>query len=644
MADITKNPPKDETTPGRSIESRKTGDKKVVEELQEFNTKTNELGKDVKSGFRAIVEGIKEGNEEMNPKEREKTQIKGFKKLSDAQQDVVDIFGDMKTSADRSSATMAKEMAVERITGLETGREQFNLWERMLLRLVGIDEDLDILIANSLPRDVKGQRNWLGKLILGGLVGGVIGLIAGIVFGLGEVVLFYLKMVGKFVRFLGGKFINSKLMAPIVNPIKNFFARIGTFVSKFGKAGGGWMTKNLLTPLRSVRAQFLHGFGLKKGGVLVKGMKGFQKQNIFSKIGAVFGRIGALWTKIWAPIKAFNAQTVTMWRSLQGTAKGVKGGGGIISRFLGMFGGLWGSIKAFFLPFGFAAKKVGIWAFKVGRVIGRFGLITTLILGAIDGIIGAFREIKAMDGPWWKKTIAGVFGFMKGAINGIIMIPLDLILAGVAWIIGLFGEPGQAIKKAMNKFSLEDIFTTLYDMLFGAIMGLVDWIVLLFSDPGAAIAKAVTGINNLMDQFMKWILGMILPDPRGLHYLHPKSIVAGVLPDSLYEYAGLDPATGLPPPEPGEMGPPAPEPGSEGLLGKTAGWISGLFEKEDPVLALKPGEGLVPLAAGAMGPPSPVVLNSGGNVTKEGDTTINVVGGDSSGEETRWRLFSRFRD
>ena len=43
--------------------------------------KTNELGKDVKSGFRAIVEGIKEGNEEMNPKEREKTQIKGFKKL-----------------------------------------------------------------------------------------------------------------------------------------------------------------------------------------------------------------------------------------------------------------------------------------------------------------------------------------------------------------------------------------------------------------------------------------------------------------------------------------------------------------------------------------------------------------------------------
>ena len=41
MADIVKNPPKDETTPGQVIESRKTGDKKVVEELQEFNTKTS---------------------------------------------------------------------------------------------------------------------------------------------------------------------------------------------------------------------------------------------------------------------------------------------------------------------------------------------------------------------------------------------------------------------------------------------------------------------------------------------------------------------------------------------------------------------------------------------------------------------------
>ena len=79
-------------------------------------------------------------------------------------------------------------------------------------------------------------------------------------------------MVGKFVRFLGGKFINSKLMAPIVNPIKNFFTRIGARITGLFKGGGGWLTKNIMTPLRSVRAQFLNGFGLKKRGVLVKGM------------------------------------------------------------------------------------------------------------------------------------------------------------------------------------------------------------------------------------------------------------------------------------------------------------------------------------------------------------------------------------
>jgi hypothetical protein len=140
---------------------------------------------------------------------------------------------------------------------------------------------------------------------------------------------------------------------------------------------------------------------------------------------------------------------------------------------------------------------------------------------------------------------------------------------------------------------------------------------------------------------MKWILGMILPDPRGLAWYNPKSLIAAAIPDSVYEFAGLDPTTGNPPPDPSEMGPPVPEASAFAKgLDKTADWFSGLF-KEDPALSLHGGGDLA-----FVGPPVPggVVLNSGGNVTKEGDTTINVVGGDSSGDETRWRLFPRFRD
>jgi hypothetical protein len=645
MADIVKNPPKDETTPGQSIESRKTGDKKVVEELQDFNTKTAELGKDVKSGFRAIVEGIKEGNEELNPKEREKTLVKGFDELSDAQQNVVDIFGDMKASADQSQATMAKDMAVERITGLETGREQFSLWERMLLRLVGIDEDLDKLIANTMPVEVDGKRNWLGKFILGGILGLIAGLISGIAWGLLQFVGFYLLQVGKAMKWAGLKFVNAKFMKPIVDPIKGFFNRIGNRVKKLTATGGGWFTKNIKNPLHNIRANFLHGlFGQKKlsgvHGIRGMGSGAGSTANIWTRIGDLIFRIGEQAKAIWAPFKAFNDKTKSMWRTAKGTGTVAAEGSGIVVKTLSKFGTFWNFIKTIFLPFGQAFKGFFAIGLKFGIVLGRLSFWGTIILGAIDGIMGAVDKFKNTEGGMWRKILAGFYGFSQGVINGLIMIPLDLILFGVAWIIGLFGEPGQAIKKAMNSFSLEDIWMSLTNALWDGIWAVIDWFILLFTDPGAAMAQAVTGINNMMDKFMKWVLGMILPDPRGLEWYHPKSIVAGMLPDSLYEYAGLDPNTGQVPVDSGPMGPPAPEGyGEEGILDKASGWVTGLF-KEDP-LNLKPGEGLVPVAAGGAGG---VVLNSGGNVHQEGAVTVNVVGGDQSGEETRWRIFSRFRE
>ena len=123
MVDITQNPPKDEKTPGQSVESRKTGDKKVVEELQDFNTKTKELAQDAKAGFRAIVEGIKDANAEMAPEEEKKIQIDGFKNLSKGQENVIKIFGDMKDQADESQAAQAKEMVVSKGSDLENRTE-----------------------------------------------------------------------------------------------------------------------------------------------------------------------------------------------------------------------------------------------------------------------------------------------------------------------------------------------------------------------------------------------------------------------------------------------------------------------------------------------------------------------------------------
>ena len=107
----------------------KTGNKKVVEELQDFNTQTKEMAKDAKAGFNAIVEGIKAGNAEMNPEEVEsqKIQVKGFKDLSKAQENAVELFKDMKSDASRSQSAMAKDMAIEKGNKLEAQQDILKL-------------------------------------------------------------------------------------------------------------------------------------------------------------------------------------------------------------------------------------------------------------------------------------------------------------------------------------------------------------------------------------------------------------------------------------------------------------------------------------------------------------------------------------
>ena len=137
--------------------------------------------------------------------------------------------------------------------------------------------------------------------------------------------------------------------------------------------------------------------------------------------------------------------------------------------------------------------------------------------------------------------------------------------------------------------------------------------------------------------FYKMILRFILPDPKGGKWYNPLSLIQKVIPDSVYEWAGLDPDTGEKLPDKEEMGPPKPDdplqptPETKSTLSRWGENISGWWggdDEIDPIVKLKKGE---------MGPPNPngsindVAINN----TKGGDQTIiNIVGDTGAGQET----------
>ena len=546
------------------------------------------------------------------------------------QENVIKIFGDMKEQADESQAAQAKEMVVSKGADLENRSEQFNLWERMLLRLVGIDEDLDKLIEQTKPG--KEGKTWLGSIISGLLFGGLVGFISGVVFGFGEVLFAWLKLVGRFVKFVGMKFVNSKFMKPIVDPIKAFFKGIGNRIKKIGKGTRSSLIAPIANFFKDIIRQFKAGFSGSKSAVATS--KGFAKQNMFAKIGKIFGSISRLGKAILAPIIAFSRDTKAIWLSATKMGK-------TTNAIIKPLGGLFRVVKLAFLPFMGAAKIAGPIFFKFGRVFGRLFYPLTILMGVIDGVKGFIDGFKNTEGNMFSKIIGGLIGGTKGIINGLIMMPLDMLKNGVAWILSKFGFEGMA--EGLKSFSFQEMFSKFVDMFTNTLWAVVDWFKLLFSDPGAALKSLVVGMGNIIMDFYKMILRFILPDPKGGKWYNPLSLIQKVIPDSVYEWAGLDPDTGEKIPDQEEMGPPKPDdplqptPETKSTLSRWGENISGWWNKEDevvdPIVKLKyPNE--TGTQERSTGP-----IFSGGNSVKGGDQTIiNIVGDTGAGQETSGSL------
>ena len=199
-------------------------------------------------------------------------------------------------------------------------------------------------------------------------------------------------------------------------------------------------------------------------------------------------------------------------------------------------------------PVKFVVETVKGWisTFKTfAGALGRVSSILGKIFAPIFIIMTVYDTVKGMLKGFEEGGIIGAIGgAIKGFFNSLIMAPLDMIKSAVSWIAGAFGF--ENVEKALDSFSFEDLFTKLIDGIFGAITNAIDWVVGLFTgktDFGASLGSAMDGIKDFYKKILQAILPM--PDSTKPWYSIP-NLISKAIPDSIYEFAGINPKTGAP--------------------------------------------------------------------------------------------------
>lgn len=187
---------------------------------------------------------------------------------------------------------------------------------------------------------------------------------------------------------------------------------------------------------------------------------------------------------------------------------------------LGFFGKVFDFLKPLMKPFEFVLKTV-------------MRPFTQIVFTIIDFVTGFYDGFTGTEGGFLEKVAGGLEGGILGVIKGITE-AIDLLLFGIpAWFLEKLGFENLA--KGWGEFSITEII----DPAWNAIK---EFFKKIFSgDIMGAGSMVVGGVND----FIKALLRMVLPDPtENFGILDPRTYARMAIPDSVYTYAGINPATG----------------------------------------------------------------------------------------------------
>ena len=144
-------------------------------------------------------------------------------------------------------------------------------------------------------------------------------------------------------------------------------------------------------------------------------------------------------------IRNFFDPTGLLAKIFRPLTEGIKTVGGVFAKIGTAFGSLFGAFRAF------------------GAVLGRIFIPIGIIMSVVDTITGAIDGFTGESGSIVDKILGGIFGAYKGLINGLIMMPLDLLKDGISWIAEKLGF--ENFSEMLDSFSFKDLFSNMMDKL-----------------------------------------------------------------------------------------------------------------------------------------------------------------------------------
>ncbi len=190
---------------------------------------------------------------------------------------------------------------------------------------------------------------------------------------------------------------------------------------------------------------------------------------------------------------------------------------------MGFFGSIFNFLKPLMKPFEFILKTA-------------LRPFTQILLSLVDFVVGFYKGFTSEGGDFFQKLTAGIEGGIVGVIKGFTD-AIDLILIKLpAWIMEKLGFQGLADN--LREFSLSELVEPAWE-------GIKNFFKNLFNDPAGTLGSTITGAADMVNDFLKSVLRSILPtpDPNGNWY-DPANLVSKAIPNSVYQYAGIDKDTG----------------------------------------------------------------------------------------------------
>lgn len=129
-----------------------------------------------------------------------------------------------------------------------------------------------------------------------------------------------------------------------------------------------------------------------------------------------------------------------------------------------------------------------------GAILGRIFIPIGIIMGLVDIISGTIDGFTAESGNIADKILGGFYGAYKGLINGLIMMPLDLLKDGISWIAEKLGF--ENFSGMLDSFSFKDLFSNMVDKVKVIVQKIFRFPVAVGRGIGSALGAVVNPLGD----------------------------------------------------------------------------------------------------------------------------------------------------